>query len=537
MLVSAILLVLAPLAAEIVLNSPNGGEPMTLGQHWMIAWAAPNVTQDVKIVLLKSDNSKFELIKANLKPGSSPYSWTIGQTVAGMAPPGSYKIRVATMDNVQQDVSAGVFSIAAGEPSLKLTSPNGGENWPNGLAKNITWKAKNWSGQVKLELWQNGERKGIIATGVASSPGSYSWKVGQLALTTAGIGAGFKVRVIREYMVGPHSPIPVTPLMDESDSAFSIGLQKPDSEAAKLMGIKVIAPVEGNEFEYGSFAINGQRSIKVPVRWTADNAGPFRFFLHEVGSKPETPIQPLKAPAAEGNQTYGAELVLSTKNTVPGRFYKIHVTSAGNGGYSGKFQLKYKLHEVTLEPAFYDKYYYSYKYYSDQEFTASKGLLKEFPSKPKNARVGFHNSYNTWPNGEWSYTGFLFRSRIVFDLSRFAKLKGSFKEAKLIVQQNEFHHNPGIDPADCLVSVYVLAEPWSGGGGDAFFAIPGNLIQQFPNGTPNNFDIPDWCKAWADGASPNYGLLFVGGMEKMNHDKLFHISYYQVFLKIQFQEE
>jgi len=552
----AIVLLMAPLAAASVkVESPNGGETWALGTPQNITWTSKNAGSIKVDIILRRGNTKFGVIKSQvlLSDGSWPWTSVVTLEDGTPIPPGTnYIVRIRDAGDTFRDDSDAFFSISdaspppppppGGDPTLMLTSPNGGESWPIDGTRNITWNVANFTGAVDLilkkfnEKTQKDEMVGIIATKLPATQGAYPWTVGTLLLgKTAGIGEGYKVRLVKNYE-GLFMPKGKPMLADESDNVFSIkrSLSVPIPEAMKM---NVSAPAEGSIFEYGQFAVNDARNVKVKCRWTTAATGPFEFFLREVANMTEMPLQPVKGPAALGNNTYEAEFKLTTKFTSPGPWYKIHVKSALARGYSGKFQLKYKLIDVMLTPAYHDKYYYSYKYYNNQEFTASKALLKEFPSKPKNARVGFHNQYFTWPNGEWSYTGFLFRSRIVFDLSRFAKLKGSFKEAKLIVQQNEFHHTPGIDLADCLVSVYVLAEPWSGGGGDAFFAIPGNLIQQFPNSTPNNFDIPEWAAAWAKGTSPNYGLLFVGGMEKMNHDNLFHISYYQIFLKIQFQEE
>ena len=61
-----------------------------------------------------------------------------------------------------------------GKPTIVVTSPNGGENWRSGVTKNITWNAANWTGTVRLELWQNGVDKGDIAIGDPFFPGKLS---------------------------------------------------------------------------------------------------------------------------------------------------------------------------------------------------------------------------------------------------------------------------------------------------------------------------------------------------------------------------
>jgi len=119
---------LTPLAAQqIVVMQPNAGEKLTLGQpgpkgFFLIRWAAKNISQKVKIVLLNADGSKFGLIKGNRDAFPAEYSWPIGQTESGPAPAGKcYLIRVATMDNSCQDVSNAPFMIQE-PPSNSLTN-------------------------------------------------------------------------------------------------------------------------------------------------------------------------------------------------------------------------------------------------------------------------------------------------------------------------------------------------------------------------------------------------------------------------------
>ncbi len=116
-LIIAGLLLLAPLAAQrITVVSPNGGASLTLGDPCLITWTTTGISQNVKIILHRSDGGRFGVIVRDLAPGSSPYSWTVGDTESGRAPEGSYKIRVATMDSETRDDSDAAFTIStAGE--------------------------------------------------------------------------------------------------------------------------------------------------------------------------------------------------------------------------------------------------------------------------------------------------------------------------------------------------------------------------------------------------------------------------------------
>ncbi len=546
--VAIVLLALAPLAADIVVTSPNGGEPpMAQGTKWMISWTAANVSQPVRILLIKGAGGKFGTIKEPLEPGASPWEWTVGETDAGMAPAGQYKIRITTLDGSKGDISDTNFTITAGttppQPpagpaSLTVTSPNGGEEWAKlGGGRNITWTAVNFTGEVDVVLKQNDKTIGTIAAKLPAKQGSHSWAVGSLlGGISAGIGSGYKVQVVKNYE-GLYRPAGSSELADESDNAFSIenALSAPIPEAMK---IDVSAPAAESEFEYGSEFLEGNRYAKVKCRWSGGQEGPFKFFLREEGNKTEKEMKAVSGPVSLGGDNYEAEFWLSRKAnfTSPGLWYKIHVKSAFARGYSGRFKIKYKVHTVTLEPNILNKFHWKFKTYGTEDGLKYPGYgEKKFPEKAGNARVGFHNHYYTYGFGRYIYEGIVFRSRIRFDFSCFAKLKGKIVDAKLVVKQNWFYHADSMDLNDCDVRFYVLERDWPGA--DFFSTYGEHLIQNFPAGAANDFYLTDWSEAWRNGSSANHGLLLVGANEKLNHDDLYGVSYYQFWLKVVFQEE
>jgi hypothetical protein len=97
-------------------------------------------------------------------------------------------------------------------PFITITSPNGGENWPLGCTKNITWNSSGVSGNVKITLWQGSALIGVIANNLAPAPGTYAWKVGQYLVSTAPAGIGYTIK-IKE--IG-------TLVSDVSDASFTI---------------------------------------------------------------------------------------------------------------------------------------------------------------------------------------------------------------------------------------------------------------------------------------------------------------------------
>ena len=113
---------------------------------------------------------------------------------------------------------------------LTVTAPNGGETWPSGAVRSITWNAGGITGTIKLVLFQDGVKKGNIAMNLPAESGSYAWTVGSYIGGTAAVGAGFTIRAIT--MDGQNS--------DFSDAPFAIS------------GVTLTAPNGGEAWSSGA---------------------------------------------------------------------------------------------------------------------------------------------------------------------------------------------------------------------------------------------------------------------------------------------
>jgi len=78
---------------------------------------------------------------------------------------------------------------------LTITSPNGSEVWRKGEQRTITWNANGVSGDLVIELLQNGQLVGVITSSVAASDGTFSWTVGRLANGQFITGPNLKIRI------------------------------------------------------------------------------------------------------------------------------------------------------------------------------------------------------------------------------------------------------------------------------------------------------------------------------------------------------
>ncbi len=224
-----LILALSPLAAQSVkVVSPNGGESWALHSSHAITWTPTNPGNAKVDIILRNTGGKVGAIKSQVALSAGSWQWQdVGRLEDGtVVPQGSdYIVRIRDAGNTFSDDSNANFTISAGSPAatLRLLSPNGGENWYRGKLNNITWKAENWTGTVQLSLFRNNVFKGVIASGQSSSAGTYSWNVGATSHGTAELGGGYRVMVSRTYS-GP--VLPQAALVDKGDGDFSIGLQK-----------------------------------------------------------------------------------------------------------------------------------------------------------------------------------------------------------------------------------------------------------------------------------------------------------------------
>ncbi|MCK4761027.1 MAG: hypothetical protein KAW12_02435 [Candidatus Aminicenantes bacterium] len=177
---------------ELTLTTPNGGESRQAGSTKDITWTAYGLSANVKITLWQN-GVLIGTIANDVNPATGAYSWTVGLHNGGFAPAGSgYTIKIKEKGTAVVDTSNASFSIAA---FLALTAPNGGESWPLGAARNITWTAYGLSGNIKITLWQNGVLIGVIANNVNPASGVYPWTVGGYSGGFAPAGGGYTIKI------------------------------------------------------------------------------------------------------------------------------------------------------------------------------------------------------------------------------------------------------------------------------------------------------------------------------------------------------
>lgn len=190
------------------LLTPAGGVVMKQGSVVPITWLANGLRNDVKISLWRN-GVQAGLIASGVAAGSGRYGWTVGALETGAAPlGGGYCVKVKEVGYTFADTSVTDLLIA----ELKVTSPNGGESLVRDSIHQITWQAGGFSGGVKITLWQGDTRTGIIAADVPASPGSFAWRVGEIAGGSAPRGSGYTIKIKAKNLY----------LDDSSNGTFSL---------------------------------------------------------------------------------------------------------------------------------------------------------------------------------------------------------------------------------------------------------------------------------------------------------------------------
>ena len=121
-------------------------------------------------------------------------------------------------------------------PSITVVSPNGGEQWSNGSTQTITWTSDGLSGQVRIDLSQDGGTTWKTIISSTPNDGNQPWKVTGQATTEA------RIRVVSAADRA---------VLDASDANLSIDLPT----------MTVVSPNGGDNWEIGTIQ---------NITWTSD---------------------------------------------------------------------------------------------------------------------------------------------------------------------------------------------------------------------------------------------------------------------------
>ncbi len=189
------------LAPRLVVTAPDGGETWLEDRPYSILWNITGTAGPTVAIELVQDGEVCATIAA-AATNNGAHAWIAR---ACTLVPGGYRVRVSDPATGAADVSDAAFTIT---PTLTVTSPDGGEEWIEGMTQAITWTHSPTHGDsVRIELLLDG---GVCDTLVAATPnvGTFSWAAQRCGTATS----GYTVR-ITDLTTGA---------ADASDEEFSI---------------------------------------------------------------------------------------------------------------------------------------------------------------------------------------------------------------------------------------------------------------------------------------------------------------------------
>jgi C1A family cysteine protease len=156
---------------SILVTSPDGGEEWEVGSSQAITWSSTGSIANVKIEYSVNGGSDWSPIETSTS-NDGTYSWTVPNT-----PSEDCLVKISdAADGDLSDVSDAPFTISE-QPTLTVTSPDGGEEWEVGSSQAITWSSTGSIANVKIEYSVNGGSDWSPIETSTSNDGTYSWTV------------------------------------------------------------------------------------------------------------------------------------------------------------------------------------------------------------------------------------------------------------------------------------------------------------------------------------------------------------------------
>ncbi|MBX2976571.1 MAG: hypothetical protein KF721_10580, partial [Ignavibacteriaceae bacterium] len=183
------------------ITSPNGGEELQSGKPYSITWNASNSIENISLEYSLNNGLNWTTIVSSVPSTSGSYTWSVAENITSALA----LIRIADVSNSAiNDVSDAVFAIKR----LRITAPNGGENWQVGTTQPITWISGSNIANVKLEFSSdNGTNWNFISNVVASNQ-TYDWVIPAVS------SSSMRIRI---------ADVSNNNISDNSDNQFKVG--------------------------------------------------------------------------------------------------------------------------------------------------------------------------------------------------------------------------------------------------------------------------------------------------------------------------
>lgn len=155
---------------SITVTTPNGGQTWTVNSNQYIYWTSTSVNF-VKIEYSIDNGSSWITIANSVNASNGYYLWTVPNTPSQFC-----LIRISDMSNPSiNDQSNSNFYIV--NPTIVVTTPNGGETFTALTYNTITWSSSYISNYVTIHYSTNNGLSWNTVVNGAPNSGSYNWLV------------------------------------------------------------------------------------------------------------------------------------------------------------------------------------------------------------------------------------------------------------------------------------------------------------------------------------------------------------------------
>ncbi|MBI1938936.1 MAG: hypothetical protein HYS25_12560 [Ignavibacteriales bacterium] len=244
---------------KIIVVSPNGGEELYVGSSNNIMWTSNNI-ENVKIDFTTNNGATWATI-VNSTPSDGVFAWNSIPDLSSL----QCRIRISdAVDGIPADISDDNFTITTlGNQLIRVTAPNGGEDWQAGSAQNITWDAAGIT-NVKIEFTTNNGINWSTIVSSTQSDGFFTWlQLPSLSTTNC------KVRISDASDGSPS---------DESDSFFDIS-PEPDIEILRPNGNEIFLTGAVEEIRWTSESVEN-----VKIEYTTNNGATWTEIINNLPS-------------------------------------------------------------------------------------------------------------------------------------------------------------------------------------------------------------------------------------------------------------
>lgn len=170
--------------------------PTAGGSGTVINFFGSNFTSGTSIKLAKDGLVRAEIGSNNvIFISSSQLRWMVDSTTAGMIGTGTYQISVTNSNGTSNSVNFTLTS--SGQPSITVTSPNGGEVKGVGQNLEVIWNSQGITQNDKISIWlmdytnPSSVNGGMVAVNLAGNLGAYNYTV-PTSLTP---GSRYKIKI------------------------------------------------------------------------------------------------------------------------------------------------------------------------------------------------------------------------------------------------------------------------------------------------------------------------------------------------------